>query len=262
MKCAAVVAYVAVATVSVTSALLGQTISQDTLPDNHFLFKLRPVNRGFQGGAKEYLAGFTVSLNFRHGTPEAPLNRPTLMKAIRGGEVTGLLTYPTGASTPIVYEVVRHRATDDIYMKTSLGYFLWESAVVRDEEVSFVIDWWYTPPVRTVDVDVVAMAERLLADSTHWDRRDDRQCKNERANHRWSLFCALKYASIETMGEYNHHNPAMNAVRLLIYELHPDPLYEHPLMDYNNADATTHDDILRLLARTKEGLNRAIQNRP
>ena len=56
-------------------------------------------------------------------------------------------------------------------MKSTLGYFLWESAVVRDDEVDFVIDWWYTPPARSVDVAAVEMAERLLADMAEYLRR-------------------------------------------------------------------------------------------
>lgn len=258
MKLATVLVYFSTATVSVTPSLFGQGISQDTLPDNHLLFTLRRVDGDYRG-SNEYLPGFTVSMTLRHGNRETALNLPTLLEAIRRGEVAGILTYPTGATTPVVYEIVRHRGAEDIYMKTTLGYFLWESAVISDDEVSFVFDFWYTPPVRRRDVDVVAWAERLLADSTRWHKRDDRRCEDDRANDRWSLFCALKYASVETMGEYNHHNAAMNMVRSIIYDLVPHALYEHPVMDYNNADSTTYDDILRLLARAKERLNRAIQ---
>lgn len=258
MKLATILACFAVATVSVTPSLFAQGISQDTLPDNHLLFTLQGVDAGFEG-TNEYLPGFTVSMTLPRGTRQAALNVPALIEAIRRDEVAGVLTYPTGATTPIVYEVVRHRAADDIYMKTTLGYFLWESAIVSDDEVSFVIDFWYTPPVRLADVDAVAMTERLVADSTHWHKRDDRQCEDDRVNDRWSLFCALKHASVEIWGEYNHHNAAMNTVRSIIADLVPQPPYEHPLMDYNNADSTTHADILHLLAGAKERLTRAIE---
>jgi hypothetical protein len=260
MKSAAILAYVALATVSVTPSLFGQARSRDTLPENHFRFTLHRIHGRFQGGANdEFLRGFTVSMILPHRIPDSALSLPTLMQAVRRGEVTGFVTYPTGTTTRIVYEIAPQRGAETIYMKTSLGYFLWESTVVRNDTISFVIDWWYTPPVRTIDVEVVAMAESLLADSTHWHKRDDRLCTDDRTNDRWSLFCALQYASMETTGEYNHHSAVMNTVRLIIFELVPQPLYEHPLMDYNNAESTTHHDILRLLAVAKQRLNQAIQ---
>ncbi len=260
MKPVALLTCLAVAMSPAFGSLLAQGISQDTLPENHILFTLSRVNGGFQGG-NQYLPGFMLSMDFRYGIPAAPLDLPSITEAVRLGEVTGVLNYPTGATTPVAYDVVRHRGTDDIYMKTTLGYFLWESAVVRDDEVNFVIDWWYTPPARRVDLAAVDMAERLLADSLNWHKHDDRECEDDRANDRWSLFCALKLASLETMGEYNHHNTAMNTVRFIIDELVPNHGFEHTLMDYNNSESTTHQDILQLLANSKERIHRAMAAR-
>jgi hypothetical protein len=260
MKPVALLTCLAVAMSSGARSLLAQGISQDTLPDNHLLFTLPKVNGGFQGG-NQYLPGFVLSMELRHGIPAFPLDLPTLVEAVRRGEVTGVLTYPTDATTPIAYEVVRHRGAEDVYMKTTLGYFLWESAVVRDEAVDFVINWWYTPPARSVDVGAVEIAHSLLADSLNWHKHGDRQCDDDRANDRWSLFCALKHASLETMGECNHHNTAMNAVRFIIDELIPNHGFEHTPMDYYNADSTTHQDILQLLASAKGRLQRELAAR-
>ena len=65
------------------------------------------------------------------------------MSLVRDQEITGTLTYPNGKTTQILYEVVRHRETEDMYMKTTLGYFLWENATVQDDKLFFVINWWY-----------------------------------------------------------------------------------------------------------------------
>jgi hypothetical protein len=257
MKTAALLTIVAMFTASVTACTSARGISPGSLAENHLLFTLHRVEGGFRGGAHDFLTKYAVSLEFRHGIPGSPLTLPALLEAIRRGEVTGVVTDPEGATTPIFFEIVRHRGPEEIYMKTSLGYFLWERVAVRDDEVSFDVDWFYTPPVREQDVEVVAMAQRLLADPTHWHKRDDRDCEEDQANEDWSLFCALKQASSEIMGEYNHHNPAMTTVRIIIYELGPDPPYEHPLMDYNNAAATTHDDILHLLATARKRLSQA-----
>ena len=67
----------------------------------------------------------------------------------------------------------------------------------------------------------------------------------------WSLFCALKHASISVTGEYNHHNTAMQVVREEIERLLPESEYQHPLMDFNNDPQTSHSNILRVLATAK-----------
>jgi hypothetical protein len=159
---------------------------------------------------------------------------------------------------------VDYRGYEDIYMKTTLGYFLWEMLEVKDNELSFAINWWYCPPARKVDLEALEMTEQLLADSTHWHKTDDRRCEDDLENDKWSLFCAIKYASIEKMGEYNHHNTAMQALRTAIDELMPDNAFEHPLMDYNNLPSTTHQDILLVIDKAKKSIQdelRSIKDR-
>jgi hypothetical protein len=232
-----------------------QEISQESLPENHLAFTLDRVNGGFEGKS-EYLEGFRLSMDFTQGIPDAGLDMGMLMTSVHNQGVTGTLTYPNGATTAVEYAIVRHRNTDDIYMKTTLGYFIWERAVVEDDAVTFVIDFWYTPPARDADLAALALAAQLLADSVNWHKNDDRRCEDDVENERWSLFCALRFASLETMGEYNHHNAAMNTVRFVIDELVPNHGFEHQLMDYNNAQSTTHEDVLNLLNIATERIKR------
>jgi hypothetical protein len=241
--------------------LRGQGISQDTLPENHLVFTLRSVEDRFKG-ANEHLRGFTVSMDISQEQLEGGLlSIENVTRAVRNLKVTGTLTYPDGASTEIEYEVVRHRDAEGIYMKTTLGFFLWESAVVRDDELMFVIDFWYTPPARPTDLAALELAERLLADSVNWHQQDDRRCGDDIERNKWSLFCALKHASVEKMGEYNHHNSAMNAVRFIIDDVVRDHGFAHPLMDYNNAQSTRHADVLRVLAIAKERVKQELEDR-
>jgi hypothetical protein len=125
--------------------LRAQEILQDTLPENHLLFTLHREDGEFTGGC-EYLPGFTLSMQVRQEEPGSDLAVASLMEAIGAQRVTASLTYPNGTITEVQFEIVRHRATEDIYMKTTMGYFLWEAAVARSDGLSFVIDWWYTPP--------------------------------------------------------------------------------------------------------------------
>ena len=143
-------------------------------------------------------------------------------------------------------------------MKSSLGYFLWEYASVADNEIRMAIYWWYCPPTRPADRAALEMAARLLADPEHWHQEDDRDCADDADKERWSLFCALKHSSIEAMGEYNHHNTAMQTVRFVIDERIPNHGFEHTLMDFNNAATTTHADIMDVLELVHERIESAL----
>ncbi len=238
--------------------LFAPQISQDTLPDNHLLFTVNILNDRLEG-ANEYLEGFKISMDLSNQFLKNGLDISNLMSLVRNQEITGTVTYPNGKTTQITYEIVHHRETEEIYMKTSLGYFLWQNVVIQDDKLFFVINWWYCPPARKVDLETLEMTEQLLADATDWHKKDDRICDNDIESNSWSLFCALKYASIEKMGEYNHHNSAMQTVRFVIDDLIPDHGFEHTLMDYNNSPSTEHEDILSVLTIAKERIRKEIE---
>ncbi len=236
-----------------------QSCKQDTLPDNYLQFILSRQTDRLEG-ASEYLEGFKISMDIPPELLEIGLDIKTLISLVRNQEITGTLTYPNGKTFQIKYEVVRHRGTEDIYMKTTLGYFLWEMLNIQDDKVVFAIYWWYCPPANKFDLETLEMTEQLLADSTNWHNNDDRKCDDDVESNHWSLFCALKHASIEKMGEYNHHNTAMQTVRFVIDDLIPNHGFEHTLMDYNNASSTKHGDILRILEIAKERIKKEIEN--
>jgi len=227
--------------------LAAQGIDQEELPENHLLFSLNRSEDGFQGSS-EQLPGFEIAMVVEPGEAAGDLDLDTLMDAIRDGLVSGTLTYPNGRSAEIGFEIVEHRGSPEVYMKSRLGFCVWEQARVSPEKVAFVIDFWYTPPAVEADLKAIQLATKLLQDPANWLRDDDRRCESEQ----WSLFCALKYASTETLGEYNHHSKATNEVREAIYERCPGEEFAHVLMDFNNADTTTHDDILMVLRTAEE----------
>ncbi len=237
--------------------LFSQDASQDTLPDDYLPFTLHKLDNKLEG-ASEYLEGFTISMDLPQEYLKKELELKTLMALIKNQEITGTLTDPNGKTTKIQYEVVQHRKTEDIYMKTTLGYFLWEWVTIENDKIIFAIYWWYCPPARQVDLETLEMAEQLLADSAHWHKNDDRKCENDIENNCWSLFCALKHASIVKMGEYNHHNTAMQTVRFVIDDLVPNHGFDHTLMDYNNIPSTKHTDILHVLKIAQERIQQEI----
>lgn len=225
--------------------------AQEELPDNYLPITLKATEGKLQGSS-EFLEGFIFTMDLPSDFLKNGLDSTKLFSLIRKQEITGTLIYPNGKTTEIKYEVVNHRGADDIYMKTSLGYFLWEMLEIKQDEVNFAINWWYCPPAREVDLKALEIAEKLLADSSNWHKEDDRKCEDDEENNKWSLFCALKYASIKTMGEYNHHNTAMQTVRFVIDDLIAGHEFEHTLMDYNNLPATKHKDILFVIDEAKK----------
>ena len=233
---------------SVSSSLFGECsfLENDTLPDNHLVISMNIMDDRLEGSS-EFLQGFTFTMQVPGEFQNSAFDYPKLLTLIRNNTIVGTLIYPTGKVTEIQYEVVNHRGKDDIYMKTTLGYFLWECADIKDNHVLFVINWWYYPPVREVDLKVIEMTRKLLADSSSWHKEDDRKCDDDIKDSTWSLFCALKHSSINLMKEYNHHNTAMQTVRFVIDEIKADHGYAHTLMDYNNDSATSHKDILQVL---------------
>jgi len=237
-----------------------QLFGQTDLPDNYLPFSLKILDNRLEGGC-EFLEGFRFTLDFPEKLSKGPLNITKLMTTIRNHNVVGILTYPNGKTTQISYEIVNYRNRKDIYMKTTLGYFLWEMVKIKDQNINFAIYWWYCPPARKVDIETLELTEQLLADSVNWHKNDDRKCEDDINDKKWSLFCALKYASIEKMGEYNHHNTAMQIVRFVIDDIIPDHGFEHTLMDYNNALSTTHKDILKVLSLAIEKIEKELKKK-
>ena len=232
---------------------------QDTLPDNYLAFTLNGINNEFEG-ACEYFEGFRFTIILPGDSVRLALDSTTLMSLIQNRAVTGVLTSPNGKSTPIDFEIVNHREREDIYMKTAIGYFLWEQYKVHKDEINFVINWWYCPPATEDDLLILEMAYTLLTDSSHWHQDDDRKCDDDIKFGVWSLFCALKYASENVTHEYNHHNTAMQSVRSVINELVPDNDFGHTLMDFNNAPNTTHSDIVRVLSIARDRIRQELRD--
>lgn len=230
--------------------LFAQESENDSLPDNYLPFTLERVDSSWVGSS-EFLEGFTVSVDLPGELAESAVTENDLLSLIADQRVTGVFDYPNGKSTPIEYEIVDHRGRNEIYMKTAQGYFVWESFSISNDTLHFVIDWWYRPPATDLDVEVLEMAEVLLADSSNWRQDDDRKCQDDSETNRWSLFCALKHASVSVTGEYNHHNTAMQTARSVIDDMIPEHDFAHILMDFNNASTTSHGDMLAVLRQAK-----------
>lgn len=100
--------------------------------------------------------------------------------------------------------------------------------------------------VDEIDLKILLRASEILFGPGVWDRADDRECGAEDAI--FSLFCALKRASEDVAGEYEHRRTALQEVRFAIEDQRPGVEYEHRLRDFNNAPDTTFEDVKAVLA--------------
>lgn len=105
-------------------------------------------------------------------------------------------------------------------------------------------------PVSKTDLQIVARAGEILDSPAKWNRADNRKCPKDAKTV--SLYCALKQATLEVTGGFEHRGAAMQEARFAIDEVAAKRGYEHRLMNYNNDPTTTFDDIHKILKRTRE----------
>ena len=103
-------------------------------------------------------------------------------------------------------------------------------------------------PVSQEDLQILLRAKEILSDESQWNNDDDRVCNDD--DTKWSLFCALKKATIETLGEYDHRRVALMEVRWIIHNLMEGEDFKHRLMDFNNT--REFDDVIKVLDESIE----------
>jgi hypothetical protein len=97
------------------------------------------------------------------------------------------------------------------------------------------------------DVRILTKALELLKDESVWNRADDRECADDEAVGKRSLFCALQRACIEVLGEYDHRRVALQEVRFAVQDATRGQSFEHRLRDFNNLQTTRLADVKGVL---------------
>lgn len=98
------------------------------------------------------------------------------------------------------------------------------------------------PPVSKADLRIVERARTILNSSAKWNRADTRVCPS--AARTFSLYCALRKATEEVTGDFQHRGAAMQEARFVIDDIAPNAKsYDHRLMGYNNDPTTTFADV-------------------
>jgi hypothetical protein len=110
------------------------------------------------------------------------------------------------------------------------------------------------------DLRIMDRAIGVLKNEASWNRNDDRECADDTANRKWSLFCALELACTEVLGEYDHRRVALQEVRFAVEDATHGRAFEHRLMD--NLPETRFEDVSNVLqvARSRVAARLTVQH--
>ena len=112
------------------------------------------------------------------------------------------------------------------------------------------------------DLRILQRAEQLLQEPSQWNRNDDRECSDDEAQNRRSLFCALHKASIDVLGSYQHRRAALQEVRFAVEEATRGRAFEHRLRDFNNLPETQLADVQRVITTAAERVRARLPEPP
>jgi len=225
----------------------GFSFGQSDLCENCVEYSLELNGTRFQGSSLQF-AGYDISMILPSEFFCDSLSINCLFKTIHNHDIRGEFIFPNGITTEIKYSLIPYHDTSTVYMKTSNGWYPWDKLRIENNRIIFSYDYWYCPPATKTDLEILDLCFDYLKDSTRWNQNDDRKCDNDKSYKLWSLFCTIKIASIEKIGEYNHRGKVIQTTRFVIDELYPDHGYGHTLMDFNNDSTTKFEDIIKVLS--------------
>jgi hypothetical protein len=166
--------------------------------------------------------------------------------------LSGIVVVNRKHKSEVQYELTNRAGFPQILFKTRFGWFTFDSLILAEDKLTFSIDHDPAVPVTELDLKIIRKTKELLSEEKSWHKNDDRDCKDDINNARYSLFCALKTASIDIEGDYNHRNAIMQKIRHTIVEIYPLKEWEHRLKDFNNMPETDFGVLMDLLNRVEE----------
>jgi hypothetical protein len=179
--------------------------------------------------------------------------------AFAGCEPTDVQGISSDAVCDIDYAAIK--ATEMIEIETGISIYtrfvveelsednLSEEEISSLDRMQAILDS-HKRPVDRQDLMILDSANMQLSDPLVWDRTDDRKCEPQ--DETYSLYCALYFGSMDTIGEYQHRRTAMQEVRFAIEDVTGGRDFEHRLMDFNNLPETSFDDIKGVIKTASE----------
>jgi hypothetical protein len=141
-------------------------------------------------------------------------------------------------------------------MKTQVAWVLVEDAVVEGVDLSFWFQFDEDAPPTHEDLAIIERTAGILSDELVWDRSQGRRCPD--VARTWTLYCALRQATVEETEEFHERQPALVITGKVIGEVFRDMSWENPLIDYNAYDDAILIEVHRLLAMAATRVRREL----
>jgi len=111
----------------------------------------------------------------------------------------------------------------------------------------------------SLDLKIIQRADSILSEPSKWNKQDDRECHDDIANGKYSLFCSLFKASIDITGAYVHRRPGMQLVRFTVEKYENGRVKEHRIMDWNNHPDTSFEELKKVLRESMEAVKQQLK---
>jgi hypothetical protein len=156
------------------------------------------------------------------------------------------------------FSIVKNKLNtpDSLMIRATFGWHPINKIEIKKDELRFEWDWSFRPDPTMKDMEILNKVDEILKDETTWDKNDDRNCKADSINNKFSLYCAIYHVTMDVTSDFNHRGASLEVVRETIRETNSDKHYQHDLMDFNNQNS--FDAIKSLLRLSKENLQKKL----
>ena len=134
-------------------------------------------------------------------------------------------------------------------LRTMAGWYALSNVSATASIVRFELDASRELAPGDLDRRIIARAAAILSGEAAWNRADNRLCADGATT--WSVYCALRLATLQVTGGFHHRRPALELVRQIVAERAKGRDYDHGLMDYNNDPSTRLADVRSLFAEAE-----------
>lgn len=188
-----------------------------------------------------YFTGFMIELDSAYSSIDSSILFGQLPRM-------GTINFKHKADIPTEFTITNRAGYAQIMFRFRSEWLTFDDPVFTNNTISFTVDRDPVVPFTEDDLTIIQLASEMLSERKYWNKQDDRICEDDVANKSYSLFCALKIASLAVENKYNHRSAVLQKLRHLIDEKDPDKQWNHRLRDFNNQEETTYEDILSILA--------------
>ena len=212
---------------------------------------LSQADGGFQGHCTGFDEG-RGSLDLRPDEP-VPVG-PAPMALPVDVAWTGTLEIPRWPTLRLQIESSPYEPIPALVMKSQVAWFLIEDPLIDEVELGFWFQFDEDAPPTRQDLEILQRAEEILGDERVWDRSANRQCRPGATT--WTLYCALRDATVEVTEEFHDRQPALVILRDVIDGVFREKGFQQPLIDYNTYDDAILVEMHRLLGNAASRVSR------